>query len=74
MNDPAQDEALARNRFFIIGMTRLMGAILLALGILVVLGKIAWPQVVGYALLIIGLADTLVLPRLLTKRWRSDPE
>lgn len=66
-----QDEAAARTRFFIISLTRLIGGILVMLGMMVVLDYLAWPQIVGYALLFVGLIDTFVIPQVLIRKWRS---
>ena len=74
MTDPVQDKALAKTRFFIIGGTRLLGAILLVLGILTVNRTIDWPEIVGYTLMLIGFAGTFVIPQLLVRRWRTPLE
>lgn len=66
-----QDESTARTRFFVISLTRLIGGILVMLGMMVVLGYLAWPQIVGYALLLVGLIDTFVIPQVLIRKWRS---
>lgn len=66
-----QDEATARTRFFIIALTRLIGGILVMLGMMVVLDYLAWPHITGYALLLAGLIDTFVIPQVLIRKWRS---
>ncbi len=66
-----QDESTARTRFFVISLTRLIGGILVMLGMMVLLGYLAWPQIVGYALLLVGLIDTFVIPQVLIRKWRS---
>jgi len=64
----------ARNRFFVIGMMRLSGAVLVVFGLIVALGRIASiPIEAGYALVIFGLLDFAVIPVLLARRWRTPP-
>ena len=72
MSDPTVDENVAKTRFLIISLTRVFGVLALMLGILVVLGKVDWHPFIGYALLIVGVADTLIVPQVLTKKWRSN--
>lgn len=72
MTGPVQDEAVARTRFFIIGLTRLAGAFALMVGILAVMERIPVPVIAGYLLLIAGAANTLIIPRILARKWRSD--
>ncbi|MBY8824882.1 hypothetical protein [Sphingomonas colocasiae] len=65
-------DTLARNRFFAIGALRLTGVAMLVVGLMAVSGRIAAiPPVAGYILVLIGLADFLVVPRVLARRWRS---
>lgn len=76
MNDPAPDPA--RARFAAIQLVRLVGVVLVLLGVLVQAGRIealAWvPRWAGYVLIAAGLADTFVMPMLLARRWRSPKE
>ncbi len=74
MNDPQANEDAAKKRFFVISITRLSGAILVMLGLLVVNGNIDWPTMVGYALVAIGLVEMFLLPLMLARRWRSPTE
>lgn len=74
MNDPVQSDAVARNRLLIIGLTRLSGVVLFAVGVLVIKGVLDWPEMLGYFLVVIGIAETLIIPKILVKRWRSDKE
>jgi len=65
-------DTLARNRFFAIGALRLTGVAMLVVGLMAVSGRIAAiPPVAGYILVLIGLADFLIVPRVLARRWRS---
>jgi len=74
MTDPQLTEDAAKKRFFLISMTRLSGAILVMLGILVVNQNIDWPTMVGYVLIVVGLVDMFYLPLVLARRWRSPDE
>lgn len=67
----ADAEAQAKAHFFIISSTRLVGAILVMLAILVLIGTLDWPEWVGYILLGIGLVDSFVIPQILVRRWSS---
>lgn len=71
MNQPGDAEARARSRFFAIGMLRLGGAVVTMLGLLILAGRIAAPDLAGYLLLVVGLVDFFVVPVLLARRWRS---
>ena len=71
MSDLPPDDTVARNRFMIISMTRLIGAVAIMLGILVLTSTLAWPHIAGYALLAIGLIDTFIIPPFLAKKWGS---
>ena len=61
----------ARNRFFRIQGTRLLGVACVILGMLIASQRIAWPGWLGYVLIINGLVDVFVLPAVLARRWRT---
>lgn len=69
-----QDRDPAMPRYFAIQAARLAGAVLTALGLLIVGGKIALPPVVGVGIAIVGLAVFAVIPLRLARRWRSPRE
>lgn len=66
-----EQEALARRRFAALSMIRLGGATCLTLGLFAVGGKIVVPQSVGIGLVLLGLAGFLVIPRSLSRKWKS---
>lgn len=69
---PDQRDAQARNRFFLIALSRLAGVALTVAGIVATAGRIApIPPVAGYAMVLIGLGIMIFLPRSLARRWRS---
>ncbi|CAM4092110.1 hypothetical protein NOLU111490_07135 [Novosphingobium lubricantis] len=69
-----RDPAVAR--FAVLQMMRLSGVVLLLLGVLIIAGKApaflsGLPEAAGYALALIGLADFVVVPHMLARRWRT---
>ena len=72
---PEEKDAQARNRYFVMTAARISGAALALFGMVITAGKIAGvPPVAGYVVLLIGLADILILPRMLARRWRTPPQ
>lgn len=68
MTDPA------RNRFFIISTVRLIGALLIGLGLVAANGRLdEVPRVLGIAIVLVGAFGFAVAPRLLARRWKSQP-
>ncbi|WP_332818727.1 hypothetical protein [Sphingopyxis sp.] len=70
------DDALAKKRFFAITSMRLMGAIFVAVGFVLIRG--GWELAgqptdrwLGVAVVLIGAFDFAVMPLLLARRWRS---
>lgn len=67
-------DRLARRRFLMLGLIRLAGVALVMFGVAVWIGDVArpggWPAV-GVPLFLAGVAETLLLPRLFARRWRS---
>lgn len=69
MND---NDAKARNRYLIISVARLSGAVLLAIGLAIIAnGFMDLPIELGYALFAIGVFEFIALPVLLSRRWKS---
>jgi uncharacterized membrane protein YesL len=72
MNDDY--EAQVKLRYFIIGFVRLMGAVLMALGLTIIaLGFMDIPKPAGIAFLGFGLFEFLVMPVILSRKWKSPP-
>ena len=70
MNDPD----LAKKRFFALGLIRLTGVALAFLGIAIIAKRLIEPaEIVGGILIALGIADVMVVPLLLVKRWRTPP-
>ena len=62
---------LEKQRFMAIQLLRMMGAALAILGVLIAGGKIDLPPLVGYVFVVIGLVDFFVMPKVLSRRWRT---
>ncbi|GGC35277.1 hypothetical protein GCM10011371_23290 [Novosphingobium marinum] len=63
-----------RNRFLVLQLMRISGAVLFVLGVMVMGGRLDWPPVLGYLLIVVGLFEALFLPTYLARHWRSPPE
>lgn len=71
MTDP---DTIARNRYFAMLGTRLLGVAGALLGlILIARGQDAVPKTIGTALVISALLLIAIVPRALARRWRSRP-
>lgn len=74
MTDAA--DALAKKRFFAIAAMRLMGALLILAGFVLIRGAIALAgqpadRWIGVAVVLVGVFDFAVMPKILARRWRS---
>lgn len=70
------DDALAKKRFFALSSIRLIGALLILAGFVLIRGvwTIMGPPTdrwIGVAVVLIGIFDFAVMPRILSRRWRS---
>lgn len=61
----------ARARFYFIAFHRVLGTALVVLGLMVIEGRIDWPEKLGYALLVLGLVDVFIAPFALARLWRT---
>lgn len=69
-------DTLARKRFFALSAMRLMGAIFIVAGFILIRG--AWAiagqpadRWIGVAVVLVGVFDFAIMPRILARRWRS---
>jgi hypothetical protein len=67
-----QDETRAQYHFLVINIVRISGAVMLVLGLAIIArGAFELPVAAGYVLFFVGLADFMLVPLLLAKRWKS---
>lgn len=74
MTDAA--DALAKKRFFALAAMRLMGALLILAGFVLIRGAIALAgqpadRWIGVAVVLVGVFDFAVMPKIVARRWRS---
>lgn len=70
------DDALAKKRFVALSSMRIMGAILVLAGFVLIRGgfELAGQPTdrwIGVAVVLIGAFDFAVMPKILARRWRS---
>lgn len=66
------DEGLAKRRFAVLNLVRLGGLALVMFGLAITQGVIDLPRELGMGIAVIGMLDFFLLPRLLSKRWRTE--
>jgi drug/metabolite transporter (DMT)-like permease len=65
-------DALARNRFLVISILRIAGALLILAGLVIAAGRIeSFPRVAGIVMVIVGALDFALVPLWLARRWRT---
>lgn len=64
----------ARARFYFIAAHRLIGAVLVILGMLAMQGALDWGKGIGKVLAIVGVIDFFVIPLVFTRMWKSVPK
>lgn len=75
IDDKARAEMQAQYRFLVINLCRIIGAILLVLGLAVIAREaFGIPKATGYLLFLIGMLNFLLVPVFLSKRWKSKPD
>ena len=61
----------AKARFLVINLVRLTGVAMILVGVLATQKRIELPDAAAYLLIVLGLLEVFVFPRLLARRWRS---
>jgi hypothetical protein len=75
IDDKVRAEMQAQYRFLVINLCRIIGAILLVLGLAVIAREtFGIPKAVGYLLFLVGMLNFLLVPVFLSKRWKSKPD
>lgn len=64
----------AQLRYQILSLIRLMAAAQVVLGVVIIGGRLGLPYIVGAALVLTGVLEFFLIPRLLAKRWKSDAQ
>ena len=69
-------DALVKKRYFAINLMRIMGALFVMAGFLLIAGRwevagMPTDRYIGVAVVLIGAFDFAVFPMLLARRWRS---
>jgi hypothetical protein len=71
MTDKEQAD-VARSRFMILTLVRVSGVALMLFGMGVTLkGWAGLPESVGTLIFLVGFIDSLIVPRLLARKWRT---
>ena len=66
------EETRAQQRFLVLNLVRISGAIMLVIGLAVIAnGVFGLPVAAGYVLFLVGIVDFMLVPLLLAKRWKS---
>jgi len=75
IDDKARAEMQAQYRFLVINLCRIIGAIMLVIGLASIAREaLGIPKAAGYLLFAVGMLNFLLLPVYLSKRWKSKPD
>lgn len=75
IDDKARAEMQAQYRFLVINLCRIIGAIMLVVGLAAIAREaLGIPKAAGYLLFAVGTLNFLLLPVYLSKRWKSKPD
>ncbi len=72
-----EQDRLARARFAMLGAMRAAGVALMLIGLWIWLGDLVRTggyMPVGLPLFAVGLVESLIVPKILARRWRTPPE
>lgn len=75
---PVDAEKAARQRLLFINLFRLSGVFILMFGFLIIMQRFGWVQggkakALGAIIATVGLIQTIVIPRVLLRAWRTPP-
>jgi hypothetical protein len=75
---PTDPDAAARQRLLFINLFRLSGVFILMFGFLIMMQRFGWVQgrnakILGAIIATVGLLQTIVIPRVLLRAWRTPP-
>jgi len=77
--DRAAREAAAKQRFFALNLFRLSGVAIVMFGFAIMLGKFGFVEgqkakIMGAIIACVGMFQTLMVPRILSRAWRTPEE
>ena len=74
-DDKSRAETRAQSRFLVINLCRITGAIMLVVGLAIIAREaFGLPKALGFGLFLIGMIGFMLVPVLLSKRWKSTPD
>ncbi|MDH4398923.1 hypothetical protein [Sphingorhabdus sp.] len=74
-DDKSRAETREQYRFLIINLCRITGAIMLVVGLAVIAREaFGLPKALGFGLFLVGMIGFMLVPVLLSKRWKSTPD
>jgi Na+/melibiose symporter-like transporter len=66
-------EALAKQRFMLLNLTRFVSIAMVMLGMVIISGRLLKGyEFVGYVILLLGVAEFFLMPVIFKKRWASE--
>lgn len=74
MDDAPKPADPAKARFLFMAAHRVVGAVLVMLGILAMQGALDWGKDIGKILAIVGLIEFFVMPIVFARMWKSLPK
>ena len=74
-DDKSRAETRSQYRFLVINLCRITGAIMLVVGLAIIAREaFGLPKALGFGLFLIGMIGFMLVPVLLSKRWKSTPD
>lgn len=68
----ANQQKNALGKYFVIGLVRIMGIAIMAVGFAIILNGLGdWPEDMGYFLVFMGGFEFIVMPILLARAWKT---
>ncbi len=74
MDDTPKPADPAKARFLFMAAHRVVGAVLVMLGMLAMQGALDWGKDIGKILAIVGLIEFFVMPIVFARMWKSLPK
>jgi|KBSSwiStaDraftv2_1062776.scaffolds.fasta_scaffold68194_6 hypothetical protein len=71
---PEDQDKLAKTRFAVMNAARAGGVAIMLLGMFIIASGVIQPkETIGTIIFAAGFAETLILPRILARKWRTPP-